>query len=911
MSASHRWRGQSQPPVGVRAQQILNWARDEDVDRRRDFRREWREAWAWVGDQLSKGELGDNTRRVLLDAKGALQVHETFEDYHYRRFASLKVFDPATLPRYEARLHYREEHPIQLGTWGPGSRAPTARDQPGRGQNRPWTEVNNMWRTEGERELGLDPSLDAQQPAHLEALAKAEDALWRRQPDDGDPGADNLAVRESNSYRGCVGVDDVGLEGWTHLERSADGASWVRRLWDGSALQNTGGCFAAERGARRAGLQAALRQFSSAENRAAAAAGRGMLVLPPEEADVPDPEDVRREAGIGDGRPIEILSLPANQMQTTQGKMDPQGYTANMAQFWRGVRDRMEEARELYMASDGPARGPTAELDNGDQVSYNPGAPLPPNSIFGPYVWRGVSPDTEFNQDMLRQMRGLRRLFDRERSIAPRQLMTEMDRWYRSGYTKGPRPKGLDDPRHSHPTSSTVRGLDQIEMEWIRFLLNQSMTPGMADDLQPRTTLFIKFAERLNRIFTDPGDALFQTRDASVTIEELISHMAKMKGPVEKVVFYPYDVKLWLERLHVQGRCRYTEDWREHGRVQRPLLNHFPEHLILWRDRADAEVDFDAYPEDMIYSPRFDDLRTWHDVVHTEPQALDEKVAHYFHCLAYRWGTAACALERRERRPADGGEATWLTQPPLAFGRMQEALSRFERHFRDATGWDANDEGARARPMGAVENSPLVEVMQRTLGRPWGAPGAERVRTDAALRAIRDGIIDECARNDSMLFRGRSADYADPDAPRTRESVWGWAGPAARGEARRFFGLDRWPPQLQGEDARRRAAADADADPQQAWDAYLEDPTPWTYHRPKARPYSDSGVKFNAGHRVFPIGDTARQKEVVKNKIVKLVRSSKTPHPPPPLPLQRDPPPPPKKNLVADLGKPPSRRGRG
>lgn len=882
MTTSHTWRGQTQPPVGIRVLQILNWARDEDVDRRRDFARERREAGAWVDEQLRRGEVGDATRRLLLEARDTLAVHDAFEDYHYHRFANLEVPDPATMPRYRPRLDYREDHPLQLGAWAPGgARAvETVRNRPGRDQHRPYTEVNNLWRTEFENSLNFTPTLGAAQPRHLEALARAENALWARQSTDSEPGAENLAWRESSSFEGCIDVDSHGFEGWTHRVPTADGSlGGARQLWDGYAPQNGAGSFAAERGARRAGLQAGLRQFANTENLNVAEGG-ATLVLPIEDDDeVLDEEELRRRAGIGNGRPLEILSLPANQMRPTEGKMDPQGFTANMAQFWRIARDRMRDAREAYLWENGPARGPAGTA-----------LPLPPDSLFGAYVWRGVNPDTQVQQDMFRQMRGLKRLFDREQIIAPRPLLEEMEDWYQRGYLQDDDP-GLVEGRDVEPSSKAVRGLDTIELEWIRFLLNQSMTPNMMHDLQPRTTLFIKFAERLNRIFSDPSDTLFRERDTSVTIEELISHMDKMKGPIHKVSFYPYDVKLWLERLDLQGRCRYTEDFLSYGRVQRPILNYHPESLILWRERTDAEVDPDAYPEDMVYAPRFDDCQTWLDVVAQAPQAPDENVTHYFHCLAYRWGHAMRAGETANAGP-------WRTQPGLDFKRMQAALDDFEARFRAAIGWDANANAAAAttttttrrasKPMGDVENSPLVEVLQRTLNRPWGpnaGTAVERVRTDEALRRIRAGIIDECVRCDSMLFRGRSTDYRDPAARRTRESVWDWARPAVRGPVKRFFGLDRWPLQLQDVEARRRIASGADVDPEQVWDAYTEDPTPWTYWRPKLRRVGEERVRFREGHKTFPIGDTARQKEVVKNGLMAMVGRCKSLIPLLPLPF--------------------------
>lgn len=824
-------------------------------------------------------------------ARDALQVHKTFEGYHYKTFMNLAVFNPETLPKYKARLPYREELARCLGNYGPGSKKTRILPRPGRDQPRPWSAVNDMWVSDREAALDFNPTLNVALPSCITALARDEDAMWARGPFDNHPGPNNLAFFENKYYEDCVNHEGVGLQGWVRWEASADGTSWVRRLYNAEAPRNDNKSFAAERGTRRAGLQAALRQFLNEENRRVVEATHGMLILPPAEADIPDPEVIKREAGIGNGRPIDIPALALSQMRATEDKLDPQGYTANMAQFWRIVREKMQKARADLMENSG-GRGLRAPL--GRSASHR--FALPPNSLFGAYVWRGVNAEDHIQQDMFRHMRGLKRLFDRESNIAPRQLITEMEQWYQNGFTGNGQVPSLMRERDREAENGHLRGLEMIEMEWIRSLLNQSMNADMVNDLEPRTTLFILFAERLGRIFNDPGDTLFPTRDTSVSIENLIDHMAKMTGPVKKVIFYPYDVKMWLERLAIQGRCRYTEDFRTYGLVQRPILTHFPENLVIWHLRTDFEVDFDKHPEDMIFAPRFDDQREWQDIIHHDAQVLDANVANYFHCLAYRWGHAMRLLKRKATRgnPAANPprpRGSWLVERSLEFARMQRTLNSLEANFRDQMGWDVNDpdraDGTRAtlasrRPIDTINNSPLVEVIQRTLSRPWPPPNNEQTTTEDALQIIRDGIIDECVRADSMLFPGRSTNYRNPNAIRTRESIWDWAKPNVRGELKQFFSLDRWPLQLQSSETQRRIMSDVDIDQQQIWDAYLEDPTPWTYYRPKARPYSDERVKFRSGHRIFPIGDTARQKEVVKNRVMAMVGQCKTKPPLPP-----------------------------
>lgn len=859
--------------MGARLLQILNWVNDEDIDRRRDWARELNEAEAWVQEQLDKRDengLGDDTITLLRQAEAAMQTHRRNERYHYRTFMDLKIPDPAESPKYAPRLPYSSKDPIELGVIGPKSKTteilPQLPDVP-----RPWRAVNDMWLTEQEAAVTLEPPLPEAREAGLLGLAMGEERLWApragQQPQTTD---NNLLLMENESYSSAIDNTngDVFARGWVYSRQDPVEPEQARVLSDGTQLLSTSRDFALERGARRAGLQTALRQFHSSENHMIANNGR-MLVLPggTRAEAVPDLEDIRNQTGIGNRRPVELTELPANQMQRIDGKTDPQGFNANMAQYWKKAHEAMPAARKhaidraFRRSPDGPFYAHPLDENR----------PLPPKSFFGPFVWRGVTAKVQLRQDCLRQMRGLRKLFNREKQIAPRQLLADMEVAYQRGFNFEEAPNELlqlvdgrdrvpdpivdNDPDHVQKP----RYLNQVELEWIRFLLNHSMTEGMTSAVLPRTAIFLNFAQRLERIFNDPGDDLFPDAETSVSIEDLIAHMAKMKGPVEKTVFYVYDVKMFLERLAFQGRCRYVEDWRTYGRVKRPVLKYHPEDLIIWRHRDDDAADPDNFPEDIRpATPRFGDLQTWHDVVHQNPpEALHEDVRNFILCLAYRWGHGTRRLEAQE--------TNWRAAQPLPIPRVNTTLGRLSNRFELHMG--NGQDRAEARPV--VDD--MLILWRKTLNK-----GDERPpEGTTAIKEIRKAVIHEIVRADNMLYPGRSTDYIQSDAPKTRESIWDWAKPELRGSSKKFFGLNRWPVQLQSVETQQRIKDDVDVDANMLWNPIIEDPTPWTYYRPKAIPYGQDRGRFRDGDRFFPIGDSARQREVVKNQVMAMVGSGK------------------------------------
>lgn len=854
MQKAHTFEGQRQPGIGVRAQQAFNWAADEDIDRRRDFTREKAEIKKWIKYiETNHWEgLGKGTKETITRVKQMIKAHEEFEKEHYQTTMRTKIMDPDDIKTCVPRLGGNDNNPpIQLGDVAPEDKMTKLLPQTFRGHPREWKKVNTMWDTPGEMALGFEPKLNTLRPRYIQDLAQDEDEYWRSALGTM-PSMQNMSVVENQYYEACK-ASNRGLDGWVYLENLQGSTFGDRKLFNGETLGNSRRCFASERGVRRAGLEVALRQFQNTENRIAARS-QILLVLPTSAKEM---DEVKKKTGANRGRVIDLIGLPPNRLGKTQGKNDPQGFIANMAQFWKKQKVMLDYARENII-------GFNSSRGVGCKPGYSPPGSKkfvkPPHSIWGPYVWRGVSFEEEHRQDMLRQMRAVKRLFERERKIAPRTLLEQMSNFFDQGYTTivdtplhtvdengHVPPFKITGQRNRDPITNSLREVDMVEMEWIRLILNNSITgEQMLHDLRPRTSLFLLFAERLEGIFNDISSPLFPDKNSEVTVEELIEYMDNMDGPIKRTKFYPYDVKYWLERLAEQGRCRYRDDWRTHGHVSRPVYRYFPEQLIIWKERSKYDIQVFNFPEDMVYAPRFDqDLRTWHEVVQQDPsRPLDDNVKVYFNQLAFRWGRSMRNLEAREK-------GAWVNDSKmLARDKMRDVLAKFETQYRQLT---------------SGKNLDLASVVRRTLDRP-----DSDVTEQDALKIIRDGIIDECVRSDSMLWPARAKDYLDTSATaaKTREPIWDWAKPEIRGPVKKFFSLNRWPLEIQTEETQRRIKSGQDVDMQQVWNPVLEDPTPWTYYRPKAKPYGDELVRFRPGHKIYQIGDTPRQKEVVKLEIM-------------------------------------------
>lgn len=860
MRDSFTWRGQVQPPVGsrLRAAQIL--LDEGDVDREMHWERnvaEVHEFLNWLLDSDESPPIGPESTLLAQQLLEKIQAHNLFNETHYGPNTPNKVITSNMIPARKPRLKYNGKLPLVLG-----------RDHNDQNHLLPWEFpthpraemiVNDQWLTDVEGQAGLTELRSTRQAQ----LSQDEEAWWQLGQFD-EPQEGNAALAQEDSFEQCIARDGVGFQGWVETRLEPNG-SLSRTFYNGARVGNGKICYARERGVRRAGLQAALRQFSSNENTVANTPWRRVrLALSAEEVEI-----MRKNTGAGPARKYELPKLRPNQLERTDGKDDPQGFTANMAQFWADRNRDMATAREAVVSRLGFGLPPAA-----GQHAIRPLSVLPPISLWGAYVDSGLSAEDEYHRQMLKEMRTTKELFDRERRIAPRRLLTQMDAVYQQGL-QGVRatyiPDGEQNPRDVQffpdrdlDANDDMRDLDKMEIHWIRFLLTQSITPEMTQELEPRASMFILFADKLARIFNDVSDPLFPCNGTKVSIEDLLDYMHdRTDGPVTRIKFYAHDVQMWLERLHSQGRCRYQEDWRCYGWVMRPIPTCHPEQLVRWTVPDDVG---DLRPrdrnEDVVSAPRFDRLRNWHSLVRRGLQnsPLDQRVEQYFLGLAYRWGWYMSKLTIYQ----GGLEQTWKQKETAKDSdEMSNAIGSYRAEFDRITQWDDN------------ANNPLVRLVKATLP---DRANDNTLTADVSLQLIRDNVIKEAVKNDSMLWPARSANnYLDPLDEKVRPKVWGWAKPQVRGKAKRFFSVNRWPVQLQTERRQGVITRDEDMDEENLWKPELEDPTPSKYYRPKARPYIDEKVQFRAGHRNFLIGDTPRQKQVVIDKMFAQMGRGKIP----------------------------------
>lgn len=844
----------------MRLRHAINYLNDADIDRDMHFERRINELELYFNYLLNDYQpaISPETRELVHQGLEKLQAHQLYNKTKYGPQTPNTVITADMIPGRQPRLKYDGKLPLILGRDRNDNQNLLPHDFPT--HPRAETIVNDTWLTDVEQRAGLDgPRRDD----GVTALAQDEDAWWQLGPNQV-PGPGNTSYTQNQTFEDCIASDGIGFDGWVDTQLQADGVSLTRSLWNGEVLGNDRESYAKERAVRRAGLQAALRQFNNVENRVANTPWRRVrLPLSAAEIDI-----MRKNTGAGPTRKYELPKVADHQLQRTDGKDDPQGFTVNMAQFWRKQNRHMAQARDNILSRMGYGL-PGA----GDGTIEVPDV-MPPRSIWGAYVENGLGHQDQYHREMLSQMRTTKKLFDRELRIAPRNLLRHMKILYEQGFrdeddvftdvvtgarrtpqANAQRDVGLEDGR------SVPRDLDKMEIYWIRFLLTQSITPQMTEQLQPRASLFILFADKLASIFNDVSDPLFPCNGTKVSVEDLLEHIHKKRdGPVDRIKFYVHDVQMWLERLHSQGRCRYQEDWRCYGWVMRPVPTCHPEQLIRWTVPNNVQLlRPDLVDEDMSIAPRFRHLRNWHSLVGRglQDSPLHPEVENYFLCLAYRWGSYMLKLTGE-----DGLEQQWKARPARASWDMRQAIGSLKTEFERVSRWGLYWDGIGGED---VFSSPFLTIVSQT------APGrTERdPRTqDEALQIIRDHIIKEAVQNDSMLWPGRNAnDFTNNADEKVRPPIWSWARTAVRGNVKRFFSINRWPLQLQTAARQRILTDDADINVDFIWKPELEDPTPAKYYRPKARPYVDEKVRFKPGHRNFLIGDTPHQKQVVIDRM--------------------------------------------
>ncbi|KAL2261370.1 hypothetical protein VTK26DRAFT_4284 [Humicola hyalothermophila] len=392
-----------------------------------------------------------------------------------------------------------------------------------------------------------------------------------------------------------------------------------------------------------------------------------------------------------------------------------------------------------------------------------------------------------------------------------------------------------------------MRLVDEEELRWLRLLgsgecVNRGNWRGrfVPDEPREQYKLFLIFARRVQRLLDDPNpDGLFARHDAKVTVEELLKVMnaGADSRPVTKFEFEPHDACCWLDRMHESGHVRFYLDPACYGVVQRPHVEFYPEHRVIWPGPQDTRdrPGFLGYVAD------------WGSVI--EGGAVPDvgegsEIWNFFMALALRLGYTIRRLSRELGRRGRQPRATPAQHLRESFQKWEQTCARLE---------------------GADTSTP----------------------SPAALRELRARIIAEVSANEPMLAPAREHRYISDDggAQRTalvRDHSWDWASPRVTGRQRQFWTVNRWPVGTGHlPDATERAIRlwDAHADPAQTYDPALLDPTTDPrYLRPKLRPYGGEHgyekVVFRPGPAIYPVGDTRLQREAVEGYMLDMVHKA-------------------------------------
>ncbi len=532
----HVFKGQLQPPVGIRLKHVLNFLADEDRHRCLDWDSHIHEIREYL-DFLDGGEttdpavnLGPKTLQLLDEAKRRVLAHDIYDEHCDDRTVHIPA-SRDSVPRPEPRLAVPgASPPITLGQ---EKAAPVL--LPRRVLHRAPAAVNDM----------LQHYPDAE--AHLARLVRDEDDLWRTPVGDaGAVPATNLSRAENAEYE----ADMAAGRGWVSVAVESGGVS-RRRLPDGTALSNDAKSFARERGARRAGLQQCLRYFGGIET--ALAQTPAMRVVLPVPATA-----LSQAADDAAGTRFYPLMMRRSDLPTA---LETHPYTIHMAEYRR--------VRTWWLAQ---ARTRVEKAHEGDSDWIR----LP--RCHDAFVLRPFEARVQEKQDLLHLMHAVKPtdgsygLLARALAVAPRPLLQDVKFWMDQGSRADRPPKKARAPSgEAGPTfrdkfdwevpGRTVKMVNATEVRWLAWLLTGSCNRGMAQDLPlEKAALFLAFAERLQRLMDETHEAcLFKDLETKVSVEHLLNVMNSTADGSEnntKAKFGVYDAIYWLNRLSNFGRCR-------------------------------------------------------------------------------------------------------------------------------------------------------------------------------------------------------------------------------------------------------------------------------------------------------------------------------------------------------------------
>jgi hypothetical protein len=386
-----------------------------------------------------------------------------------------------------------------------------------------------------------------------QTLVTHEKEYWQRianpaapLPPASDPSeqAANLAHLESAAFSTFSTPPTIG---WIRH----DPATNLPLLPDGTASIPGGpASFARERGARRAGLQQALHALAALS------------------------ANHHPSLNNHNSRPL-ILPLSGATLTKTLARLDAPQWTpprlaaeqlATETETLPTVVAYRAQARELKKMRE------WARLRVEDEYARERRwVTLPRNVVTGaPFVWRGLDPEAQAGEDLLRLCKGVVGVLVGAERKVPRGLLTSVVGLVRVGLENGhvPPPREVrlaGDEWDVVGRERVPRFVNAEEVQWLRFLggscVNGTNWEGRftPDTPKEKYKLFRIFATRVQKLLDDPNpEGLFSRHDARVTVEELLEVMnaGKDSSAVTKCEFQPYDACCWLDRMHDTGHIR-------------------------------------------------------------------------------------------------------------------------------------------------------------------------------------------------------------------------------------------------------------------------------------------------------------------------------------------------------------------
>lgn len=525
-----KYKGSRQPPLGVRLEHVLNFLREEDADRCLNWEsklQEISEYLRWLGKddpdrQLEACSL--EVQNMYRDAIDKVRVHKQFQKFHYT--PTRLEFQKTTLPRPSGRLDWmgcQRDHPMRFTSKAPDEelrfRSVITR------RIKPANVMISIGSKEGEE---FRSSFRESQKKFL----WGEVTEVNRE--------DNLFLMENDTY------EDIATKqvGWV----VKDPSTGEKTLPDGTPLlPNDYFSLAKERGARRAGLQQALRSFNAVEHKMLTTPWR-RVHLPLEAAEL---DEVRHEIG---------KNLHWKPFRLGGGEMPFQLETAPYTYWWHEFCKKREDMRER-------AR-PSAEVLQGGLRAW---ANVPPSGSYGgAFVWRMVDPDVEVAQDQLRECEKAAKMLAaaRQRSGERRDLMVFVNAAWSNAANGSYGLDGSSPPPYvqlnpsdweNEKPGTRVKAILPEELEMLMFLSGKQINPQMLVPLQEKGKLFNIFARRVEKVMEDRSpDAPFPHEDSILTVEELLEILNRgCDRPVRRTRFSVTDAMCWLPRLDTQGRVLY------------------------------------------------------------------------------------------------------------------------------------------------------------------------------------------------------------------------------------------------------------------------------------------------------------------------------------------------------------------